>query len=469
MTRYILKENIALRSWNLAPYAYYSRHSRNARGLTEEAFAFLASCDGARQQPLSAEEERLAERFLSAGLIRPAAEGEKLLPWQEPRFCDNRYFPAINWMITGKCNYNCLHCFNAADSGPLTAEWTLFEAEKLLDEAQRCGVNAFTITGGEPMVHRDFFEIIKGIYDRDMYVEELNTNGDFISQEALDRFKDIGCAPLIKISFDGLGRHDWLRNRTGAEQSALAAISLCIENGFRVKVQTNVHKLNVESMLPTARLLDRMGVEEMRIIRTSEAPRWLENAGGASLGLGEYYDRMLAFAGEYKLRGYRMSVDLWQLLALYPQSKSYRIHPVECGAGEYRDSLPVCRGNRGMAAISADGRVYPCMQLSGCYEAAGEYLGNVKTDGLTPILREGAYLDQVCTTVKDLAEVNPKCRNCRFFRHCAGGCRALAFALTGDKMGCDPAKCLFFEKGYYDRIERIMAGWTNRLPMEEGI
>ena len=99
--------------------------------------------------------------------------------------CDNRYFPAMNWMITGKCNYNCLHCFNAADNSPLMAEFSLEEAEKLLDEAQACGINAFTITGGEPMCHKHFLPIMEGIYRRGMYVEELNTNGYYITQEIL--------------------------------------------------------------------------------------------------------------------------------------------------------------------------------------------------------------------------------------------------------------------------------------------
>lgn len=98
------------------------------------------------------------------------------------------------------------------------AEWTLKEAEQLLDEAKKCGVNAFTITGGEPMLHKNFIEIIEDIHKRGMYVDELNTNGYFINQQVLDQMKEIGCMPLMKISFDGIGHHDWLRNRKGAEK-----------------------------------------------------------------------------------------------------------------------------------------------------------------------------------------------------------------------------------------------------------
>ena len=68
----------------------------------------------------------------------------------------------------------CLHCFNAADNAPLQSEWTAEEAKKLLDEAYECGINAFTITGGEPMLHKNFFDIIEGIYKRNMFVEELS-------------------------------------------------------------------------------------------------------------------------------------------------------------------------------------------------------------------------------------------------------------------------------------------------------
>ena len=86
-----------------------------------------------------------------------------------------------------------------------------------------------------------------------MFVEELNTNGHFINMAALERLKSIGCVPLVKISFDGIGYHDWMRNHKGAEQTALDAISLCIENGFPVKVQTNMNRRNCDAMLETAK------------------------------------------------------------------------------------------------------------------------------------------------------------------------------------------------------------------------
>ena len=74
-----------------------------------------------------------------------------------------------------------------------------------------------------------------------------------------------------------------MRKREGAEKDALRAIELCIKNGFSVKVQTNVNRKNLDSMLKTMELFDKMGVGETRIIRTTEAPRWVQNAGDATL------------------------------------------------------------------------------------------------------------------------------------------------------------------------------------------
>lgn len=455
--RYILSDSVALRSWRLVPYAYYIKGLRNAKGLRSDEYEILSRCDG--QQEI--EDSACLQSLVLRGFCRPSQDGETLSNWQKERICDNRYFPAMNWMITGRCNYNCLHCFNAADNQRLQSEFTLEEARRLIEDAEECGINAITITGGEPMLHPHFLDIIRSIYEHGMYVEELNTNGFFITQEILDEMKKIGCRPLIKISFDGVGHHDWLRNRQGAEEDTLRAIRLCVENGFLVKAQTNVHRLNVHSMLPTAQLLNDMGVCEMRIIRTTEAPRWVQNAGDACLTMEEYFDTMLDFLREYVKTDCKMEIDVWNFVRLAPQRKTYRPSSIECGEGEYRDSLPVCRGNRGMVAVGANGNMYPCHQMSGYYEQHHWFLGNVKTDGLKKYLKESSYLQNVCATVKDLAEHNEKCAKCRWFKYCCGGCRALGLALTEDVFGPDLSKCLFFEGEYWHKLDSAMPGYTS--------
>ena len=118
-----------------------------------------------------------------------------------------------------------------------------------------------------------------------------------------------------------------------------------------------------------------------------------------------------------------------------------------------------------MVAVAANGNVFPCMQISGYYEAKNDILGNVKETGLRPILQMGKYLAAVCTTVGDLASVNGECNACPYFKYCAAGCRAVALVLTSDKMGVDPSKCLFYKKGYYQKSVETMGDWHNITPI----
>ena len=309
------------------------------------------------------------------------------------------------------------------------------------------------------------YHLSGSLYAHGMYVRELNTNGFFIDDDALARLKEIDGGIRVKISFDGIGHHDWLRNRKGAEENALRAIRLCGEYGFFTQVQTNVHRKNLGTLLQTAEKMDEMGVEHMRIIRTTEAPRWLQNADGATLGIGEYYDTMFDFLHTYIQKPRKMSIDVWQVAQVYPQSRSYRARPVECAKGEYRDSIPVCRGNRGMVSVDADGNIVPCHQLSGYYANQGLYIGNVKREGLQSLLREGKYIDEVCATLGQLKASNEKCAACKYFRYCAGGCRAISLAFTHDKFGVDPSKCEFFKKGYYEKLVATMGDWINLAPV----
>ncbi|MCD8105466.1 MAG: radical SAM protein [Lachnospiraceae bacterium] len=458
--KYILNPGIALRSWWYVPCAYYIRGEYEAKKLQKGEFDFLSLCDGETDLP----ENEIAASLKARGFIREARPCERMNDWQRAKFCNNRYFPHASLMLTGKCNYNCLHCFNAADNARLQSEFTLEEAETLFTQMETCGINALTLTGGEPMMHPHFMDVVRSAQRHHIFLNELNTNGSFITQEILDEMKEAGCRPYMKISYDGTGHHDWLRHHSGAEQDALRAIRLCKENGFRVMAQTNVHRRNADVMLPTAKLLDSMGVDAIRIIRTSESPRWAQNAGDSCLAIEEYFDRMTEFCGEYIKTGCKMDVIIWQFLRLYPGSRQYAL--VGYSEGEYRDSIPVCKGNRGKVAIAANGNVFPCHQMSGIYEKNGDILGNVKRDGLQPLLQGGKYLCEVCTTVKELREKNPACGKCEWFPYCCGGCRAIGLALTGDKMGVDKSKCIFYKKGYPKKIAEALPGYTplTRIP-----
>ena len=456
--KYILNENIALRSWKDDYFGYIRKNDATCVRLDIWDFLFLKQCDGRRDLA----ETPLLEKLTREQVIRPAAEGELLSPWQEARRYDNLFFPEINWMLTGKCNYNCLHCFNAADNAPLQAQWSMAEAEKLLDEAADCGVLRFTLTGGEPMLHPGFRAVYRGIYERNMAVNEINTNAYFINEDLLEEMKAAGSPlPTIKISFDGIGHHDWMRDHPGAEQRTLEAIRLTVRQGFRVKVQMNVHRGNVKAMLPTLLALDGLGVQVTRIIRTSESLRWLENAPDMTLTLEEYFDSMIKLLRDYTAQQHRMNLDIWLLASVNLQRKCYQMRAIRCLDGEYSEHGFACPGVRVMPAVTADGEIMPCMQCTGYYEAHGIHLGNVKKSGLKAVLNADAYLNTILRTVGDVKRSVPQCAACKWFEYCCGGCRVLARAIGHDSDHPDPSKCLFFEKDYYQKMKEALANFKN--------
>lgn len=455
---YLLDSQIALRSWWHAPYACYTWHKPMARHLTKEEFEFLSHCDGETELP----ESSLSESLCTKGLCHPVQKGEaKLTDWQKPLFCDNRYMPTINWMITGRCNYNCLHCFNAADNTPLQSEFSMEEAEKLLDEARACGVNGFTITGGEPMLHKGFLDILKGICSRGMYVFELNTNGFYLTQDMLDEMKRIDCRPIIKISFDGIGCHDRMRGMPGAEADALRAIRLCVENGFETRLQVQMNRMTLPSILPTLLMADQMGVSSVRVLRTSEAPRWLLNAPEQSFPFDEYYTKCLHIAEQYIRSDCRASVDLWQFMTVYPDQKAYLPRNALHLKKDWISQMNACQLQRNMISIAADGEVYPCIQESGFCVANGIHYGNVKTDSLQSLLRYSPYMRECSRTVGEILQINTTCRDCPYLTDCGGGCRALAQITDGSLTGRDKTKCLYYQNGYPQKIKEALSGYRD--------
>ena len=95
----------------------------------------------------------------------------------------NKLSCVIDWTITERCNYNCLHCFHAADNNVHREEFSREEALRLLEEAEACGVSAIRLTGGEPTLYPYFREIVEEIRKRGMRLKTLITNGSLMDDE----------------------------------------------------------------------------------------------------------------------------------------------------------------------------------------------------------------------------------------------------------------------------------------------
>ena len=379
----------------------------------------------------------------------------------------NKLSCVIDWTITERCNYNCLHCFHAADNNVHREEFSREEALRLLEEAEACGVSAIRLTGGEPTLYPYFREIVEEIRKRGMRLKTLITNGSLMDDELAAFIKSLHPKAQIMLSFDGIGTHDWLRQHQDSEESVRRAIRASKNAGLNVKINMNVNRRSRSVICDSVKMLAKLGVDELRIIKTTEAPRWQLNAADASLTPEEYYDFSIDFAKWYSGSGLTLPVTIWQSLYLRGRDKAYHILPVKSSRCGYRKDTYICPAMLRKISVQANGEIIPCAPLAGLFSLNGIHMGNVKREGLQKLFTEGTLYEQVTQTVRDKRLANAKCAACRYFINCQGGCPALSIMLGDSLLSSDGYKCIFFEKGYYKKYTDALSGWKNLVPLSD--
>lgn len=454
--RYILNDNIRLYSYADHPYSVYDKERGFFYDVPKKTFTRLVACDG----KTDAEDADAYEELLQKNLIRPAREGEKLSPDRHWQVYGHDRILFMNLEITERCNYNCRHCFNAEGFRVPRSELSLPEIRHILDEAYEYGIFNVVLTGGEPMIHPDFMEIVRYISKKGMNLSEINTNGSRITKEMLEEFAELGMQPMMKISFDGTGFHNWMRGMDASssarsiEEETVEAIRLCTAYGFRVFVQMNLNALNKDCIPASLELLDSLGVYRTRIIRTSESPRWLESISADGIGImswKEYFDECLKIAEFYLKREYSMSLIMWQFAFLHSRKKLFFAYKIaEDGV---REDTPLCSER---LDICANGELYPCLQMSGYFKAHGFRLGSIRESSLKELISDSPYQTLVGCTRGDKKRSCKSCGECPFFSCCANSCPALSLLSHGAYLGRDDSACIFFRDGYYQKLKALL-------------
>jgi radical SAM protein with 4Fe4S-binding SPASM domain len=460
-----IKSNYLLRGWKGSPYALVNRANGQATFMTAEAFRTAQFCNGRFKEdnPFFTGGRRLFLRKLDRlGFLERLDEPGSLLPDQEYVYYDNRYLQLAFWSLTGHCNYRCKHCYMSAPHAALphpATEWCL----DVVDQIAACGIRRVSLTGGEPLIRRDFLQIVDRILERDLQIDVIMTNGALVNERFLDELAARNCRPEIHVSFDGpKWWHDWLRGVDGAYDSVRRALALCHERGLVTGCNLVLHKGNLQTLRESVRELAELGVGSLKVDRLKCVGEGASLADYA-LTAGEEYEAYLDYIPRYVEDG--MPVPVLKLADLFYANKGrFRVDAEWYPESADYSGKPLSPSARTMVYLGPDGRILPYIPMADQVDAIERSFPTFNETTLAEALSDASFEDFIGMTLGDFLGHNPSCASCAYRNRCGGGCRARAVVESGgsDVLGVDSEACQIFLGGYYDRVKSLIA---NLQPM----
>lgn len=372
---------------------------------------------------------------------------------------------AVSWNLTQRCNLFCAHCYmSAAPGADAAGELSTEECRRVMADIARVNPHVFLIlTGGEPLIRKDIFELAARGREHGFTVV-LGTNGVLLRERQARLLREHGVqGASLSLDSTDAARHDQFRRLPGAWQGAVRATEALRAEGLDFSLHMSVTDWNVAEIPAMIDLAGELGARVLNfffLVRTGRGERLTDitpaqyeeiltylarvqgvgadGAPGATSvfdGAEDPWSVPAGRAGGLLIRAKcapHFRRILWQLDPGSPLLANYA-HG-SCPAGKY-----YCR-------ITPEGDVTPCpyMPVSA---------GNLRQVGFAELWERSAVFG-------DLREprLGGRCGVCEFQTIC-GGCRCRAYATYGDYLAEDPA-CAYEPGQHGGEVLRLPAAQT---------
>ena len=169
--------------------------------------------------------------------------------------------PVVIWNLIRRCNLTCKHCYSVSTDTHFSGELSTWEVFAVMDELRDYGVPVLVLSGGEPLMRHDIFEISHRAKKKGFYTA-LSTNGTLISPQNIRSIRDVGY-DYLGISIDGLREtHDRFRQKEGAFDASLDALRLCHDEGIKTGLRFTLTEQNAHEFPALLQMMEDEHVDK---------------------------------------------------------------------------------------------------------------------------------------------------------------------------------------------------------------
>ena len=345
--------------------------------------------------------------------------------------------PVVIWNLLRRCNLTCMHCYSISADIDFPGELSTQEVLGVMEDLQAFGVPALILSGGEPLLRPDLFEIAQRAKALGFYTA-LSTNGTLINPTLSTRIAGAGF-DYVGISLDGLEQtHDRFRRKAGAFQRALNGIRLCRDTGVKVGARFTLTQDNAADLAGLLDLIEAERIDKFYLSHLNYAGRGNVNRkrdaqfATARAAMDLLFER----CWDYAQRGLDKEFvtgnnDADGVYLLHWARK----HVPQLDEGHLRAKLAQWGGNSSgvnVANIDNLGNVHPDTMWWDCT------LGNVRSRPFSAIWRDTRHPIMAGLKARP-RRIGGRCAGCAYFDICGGNTRVRAMKLTGDPWAEDPA------------------------------